>query len=146
MATYVPNADDLTQPTEEKSALSAAEEFRTLKAKAESNQTRIDTLEGNAFLQIAGGEYLADANIDLGGNKIVNSGTATAPTDVPPLAQVQSIVDAAGSGIIASLREEQVATAGQTLFTIAGFSYLPGANNLSSVCERLAARCRYCVY
>lgn len=77
MATYVPNADDLTQPTEDKNLQSAAEEFRTLKAKAESNQTRIDTLEGSA-LQIVGSEYLADADINLGGNKVVNAGTVEA--------------------------------------------------------------------
>lgn len=69
MATYVPNADDLTQPTEDKELVTAAAEFRTLKAKVESNQTRIDILEG-ATLQISGTDYVAAEDIDLDGHQL----------------------------------------------------------------------------
>jgi len=55
MATYIPNADDLTQPTEDKQVVSAALEFRTLKVKVESNQTRLDSLEANLSAVSVGG-------------------------------------------------------------------------------------------
>lgn len=74
---YVPNADDLTQPTEDKELVSAAAEFRTLKAKVESNQDRIDTLEGSA-LQVVAGEYLATAPVDMAGYAISNAGNMSA--------------------------------------------------------------------
>lgn len=87
MATYVPNADELTQPTEDKELVTAAAEFRTLKAKVESNQTRIDTLEG-AALQVVAGEYLATAPIDMAGHDIANAGDIAAQSITTATLQV----------------------------------------------------------
>ena len=108
MATYVPNANELTQPTEDKELVTSAAEFRTLKAKVESNQTRIDTLEGSA-LQISGTDYTADADIDLAGNQIKGASSITTqqlvlggviidPSDFDPDSDAQLRADLATTG------------------------------------------------
>lgn len=108
MATYVPNADDLTQPTEDKELVTAAAEFRTLKAKVESNQTRIDTLEGST-LQIFGADYVAEADIDLEGQQLKGASSVTTqqlvlggviidPSDFDPDSDAQLRNDLATTG------------------------------------------------
>lgn len=134
---YVPNADDLTQPTEDKELVSAAAEFRTLKAKVESNQDRIDTLEGlvdpaeGAVLQISTGAYRATAPIDMQSNKITGVATATVGSDAVPLSQVAGLIGGASTGLVAVLEEEFTATAGQTVFNLTVFTYLINSNNLA---------------
>jgi hypothetical protein len=47
MPAYIPNADDVTQPTEDKPLLFAAEELRDLKVKIETVDARIDSFEAD---------------------------------------------------------------------------------------------------
>lgn len=67
MATYVPNASDVTQPTGDKKVASAAPEFRTAKTKLVKTLSVPEAGEFPAYpalLQRA----LKIANFDLGGN------------------------------------------------------------------------------
>lgn len=72
-----------------------------------------------------------DANLDMDSNRIINLADGIDNSDAVTLRQVNGIVQGASSGIIASLRENFVATAGQTVFNIASFTYNPGSNNLA---------------
>jgi hypothetical protein len=72
-----------------------------------------------------------DANFDMDSNRVINMADAINNADAVTLRQVNGIVQGASSGIIASLRENFVATAGQTVFNIASFTYNPGSNNLA---------------
>lgn len=72
-----------------------------------------------------------DANLDMDSNRIINLADGIDNSDAVTLRQVNGIVAGASSGIIASLRENFVATAGQTVFNIASFTYNPGSNNLA---------------
>lgn len=72
-----------------------------------------------------------DANLDMDSNRIINMADAINNADAVTLRQVNGIVQGASSGIIASLRENFVATAGQTVFNIASFTYNVGSNNLA---------------
>jgi hypothetical protein len=68
---------------------------------------------------------------NMGGNRIINTATAINNTDAPNLAQVNSIISNASTGLIAQQREKQTATNGQTVVTLTGLSYFPNSNNLS---------------
>ena len=72
-----------------------------------------------------------DANFDMDSNRIINLADGIDNSDAVTLRQVNGIVQGASSGIIASLRENFVATAGQTVFNIASFTYNVGSNNLA---------------
>jgi hypothetical protein len=71
------------------------------------------------------------ANLNMGGNRIINTATAINNTDAPNLAQVNSIISNASTGLIAQQREKQTATNGQTVVTLTGLTYFPNSNNLS---------------
>jgi hypothetical protein len=71
------------------------------------------------------------ANLNMGGNQLINVAQGVNNTDGVNLQQVNNIVNAASSGLIASQREVFTATAGQTLITLNNFTYLPGANNIA---------------
>ena len=72
-----------------------------------------------------------DANFDMDSNRVINLANGINNADAVNLGQVNNIVNGASSGIIASLRENFVATAGQTVFNIASFTYNVGSNNLA---------------
>jgi hypothetical protein len=72
-----------------------------------------------------------DANLDMDSQRIINLADAINNADAVTLRQVNGIVQGASSGIIASLRENFVATANQTVFNIASFTYNVGSNNLA---------------
>lgn len=72
-----------------------------------------------------------DANLDMDSNRIINMADAINNADAVTLRQVNGIIAAASTGIIASLRENFVATSGQTVFNISSFTYNPGSNNLA---------------
>ncbi len=67
------------------------------------------------------------ADLDMNSNKILNLGLATADTDVPTFGQIRGL----GSGYVVQNIERQVATAAQTVFTLANMVYQPGSNNLA---------------
>jgi hypothetical protein len=71
------------------------------------------------------------ADLSMGDNRIINLARAINNADAVTLEQVNNLISAASSGLIASQVERQTATAAQTLVTISSFTYLPGANNLA---------------
>jgi hypothetical protein len=71
------------------------------------------------------------ADFNVGGNLLINVAQGVNNTDGVNLQQVNNLINAASTGLIASQREVFTATAGQTLITINNFTYLPGANNLA---------------
>jgi hypothetical protein len=71
------------------------------------------------------------APLNMGGNRVINVEQGVNNTDGVNLQQVNNLINAASTGLIASQREVFTATAGQTLITINNFTYLPGANNLA---------------
>jgi hypothetical protein len=72
-----------------------------------------------------------DANLDMDSNRVINLTDALNNSDAVTLRQVNGLIAGASSGLIASLRENFVATSGQTVFNIASFTYNVGSNNLA---------------
>ena len=72
-----------------------------------------------------------DANLDMDNNRIINLADAINNPDAVTLRQVNGLIAGASTGLIASLRENFIATAGQTVFNIASFTYTVGSNNLA---------------
>lgn len=70
------------------------------------------------------------ASLDMNSQRIINLEDAVNNSEAVNYGQVNAIVDAASTGLISSLIEYATATASQTVFTLVGLSYTPGANNL----------------
>ena len=73
-----------------------------------------------------------EADLDLNGHNIINSGAVSGdPDSLATLQQVQDYIDAAASGFIVQRIETQTATDGQTVFTLNNFTYTIDSNNLA---------------
>lgn len=72
-----------------------------------------------------------EADLDADSNRIINLADGVNNQDAATVKQVNSIVSAASTGIIAQLKERQTATRGQTIFTLSSIEYTPGSNNLA---------------
>ena len=72
-----------------------------------------------------------EANLDMDSHRVINILDGVNNQDAATVRQVNSIVAAASSGLIASLKERQDASSGQTVFNLASIEYAPGSNNLA---------------
>lgn len=72
-----------------------------------------------------------ESDIDMDTHRIINLKDGVNNQDAATLKQVNAIVGAASSGIIASLQEQRTASSGQTVFTLSSIEYTPGSNNLA---------------
>lgn len=71
------------------------------------------------------------ANIDMNGYVVINSGESTNPTRLIRYDELVEILNSLTTGYIVQRIEKQVATAAQTVFTLADIAYQPGSNNLA---------------
>lgn len=67
--------------------------------------------------------------LDMNSNRIINLPTATSPTEPATYGQITSITGLAQATNTSV--ENQIATAGQTVFTLGVYTYTPGLQNLS---------------
>lgn len=72
-----------------------------------------------------------NASLDLNNFHVLNSATAILDNHLVNLAQVRSLISAAGSGMVAQRQEEFTAVPVQQAFTLTTTSYTPNANNLA---------------
>lgn len=73
-----------------------------------------------------------EADLDLNGHSLLNTAVdPTDPTSLVTLSSMQSYVDARASGLVRQTREEQTATAAQSVFVLSTMEYEAGANNLA---------------
>jgi len=119
MATYVPNAYDATQPTEDKSVESAALEFRTVKVELVKIDTvyagmaavttvandlnepisEIETVATNIANVNAVGTDIANVNTVAGNSVNINAVAATA-TDIPTVAANLSDINTVAANVV----------------------------------------------
>lgn len=130
-APYVINPDDPTQPTENLTMGAAAAELRGLKQRVLLAREETADLETRALAHEGANPYELDAQFNANENKITELPQATEASDAVPLSQVLALIGAAGSGIVASVRQKWIATEGQTVFLLTLFSYVPTANNIA---------------
>lgn len=130
-APYVINPDDPTNPTENLTMGAAAAELRGLKQRVLLARQETADLEARALTHEGANPYELDAQFNANENKITELPLATEASDAVPLSQVLALIGAAGSGIVASVRQEWIAIEGQTVFTLTLFSYVPTANNIA---------------
>lgn len=72
-----------------------------------------------------------EADLDLNGHTLLNTGFSSDPDSIATLGQVDAIIQQYSSGIVTQSQETQTATAGQTVVALAGRPYAPGSNNLA---------------
>lgn len=95
-----------------------------------SNFTTIESELNNNVLTKDGGTQL-EADLDFNSNKAINIADGVNNSDAVNLGQVNGIISAASSGLIASQQETQKGSnASGQVFTFAGISYTVGGNNL----------------
>jgi hypothetical protein len=96
-----------------------------------ANSDLIEAALENTISRDGTGPNNMEANLDMDSHRVINMADGAGNQDAATLKQVNSLISAASSGIIASLKERQDATAGQTVFTLASISYTTGSNNLA---------------
>ena len=95
-----------------------------------SNFTTIESELNNNVLTKDGGTQL-EADLDFNSNKAINIADGVNNSDAVNLGQVNGIISAASSGLIASQQETQKGSAAVSrVFTFAGITYTVGGNNL----------------
>lgn len=95
------------------------------------NSDLIEAALENTLSRDGTGPNNMEANLDMDSHRVINLTDGVNNQDAATVKQVNAIVAAASSGLIASLKERQDATAGQTVFNLSSIEYVPGSNNLS---------------
>lgn len=72
-----------------------------------------------------------EADLDLNGNTLLNTGTSDDPNRVVNYQELTDYVAEHSSGVVVQRQELHVATSGQTTFDLTEISYTPGAFNLA---------------
>lgn len=72
-----------------------------------------------------------EADLDLNGHTLLNSGTSDDPNRVVSYQELTEYVGERSSGIVSQRQELHTATSGQTVFNLSTISYTPGAYNLA---------------
>jgi hypothetical protein len=96
-----------------------------------NNSDSIEAAFENTLSRDGTGPNNMEANLDMDSHRVINILDGVNNQDAATVRQVNSIVAAASSGLIASLKERQDAAAGQTVFNLASIEYIPGSNNLA---------------
>lgn len=96
-----------------------------------ANFDAIEAAFENTLSRDGTGPNNLEANLDANSQRIINLANGINNQDAVTVAQVNGIVAAASSDIIASLKERQDATYNQTVFNLSSITYVPGSNNLS---------------
>lgn len=86
---------------------------------------------GNLVSRVGDTPNQMEADLDLNGHTLVNSGTSDDPNRLMSFEEMVDYVTSHSSGLVIQKQELQIATAAQTLFTLEQFSYVPGSNNLA---------------
>lgn len=76
-----------------------------------------------------------EADLDLSGQNLLNSGESDDPGRVLSFAEMEDYVAAHSSGLVVQDQESQVATAAQTVFNLTTMDYVPGSFNLAVYVE-----------
>ena len=71
------------------------------------------------------------ATLDMNSNRIINGADAVTSSDIPTLRQLTALIAQSEMPYAVVLKETHTATPSQTVFTLTGMVYVPGANNLS---------------
>lgn len=96
-----------------------------------NNSDLVEAAFENTLSRDGTGPNNMEANLDMDSHRVINLADGVGNQDAATVRQVNSIVAAASSGLIASLKERQDAAAGQTVFNLASIQYIPGSNNLA---------------
>lgn len=88
--------------------------------------TSIETALENTVSRDGTAPNQMTADLDLNGYDILNAGNGTVTT-----AAMEAYINSRASGLIAQRVEKQVATTGQTLFTLTTMTYNVGSNSLA---------------
>lgn len=97
---------------------------------------QIATAFDNTLSRDGEGPNQMQADLDLNGFTIINTSVdATNPSSLVTREQMQDYISAVSSGLVVQKQELQTATAGQTVFNLTQFEYVPGAHNLAVYVE-----------
>ena len=72
-----------------------------------------------------------DADLDLNGHVLLNSGSSDDPDSVVSLSTMQDYVDSRAAGLLYQRTQSFTATTLQTVFTLTEFEYEPGTGNIA---------------
>ncbi len=100
------------------------ENFQQIEDELNNNVLRRDGLDTGESNQL-------EVDIDMNSNGLINVREGVNNSDAINYGQLTQAIAAASSGLISVLDEEQVATAGQTVFTLTEVTYSTDVNNLS---------------
>lgn len=95
------------------------------------NSDLIEAAFENTLSRDGTGPNNMEVDLDMDSNRVINLRDGINNQDAATVRQVNAIVAAASTGIVASLKERQDATSGQTVFNLSSIEYVPGSNNLS---------------
>jgi hypothetical protein len=96
-----------------------------------ANNDLVEAALENTLSRDGTGPNNMEVALDMDSNRVINMADGVGNQDAATIKQVNSIIASLSTGIIASLKERQDATAGQTVFTLAAIEYFPGSNNLA---------------